>query len=221
MIVSGFAAGGAGFPDHGIAAERDDKARGEAAEDAVTDDQIRQRAADNGVVRRGGEGKQHAFLRIGKVNAVGLGGGHDETRGGRAKQAMRLFKAARAGHEYDFADTLRCGVRADDAADGFVSRHQRITHAREGRHFAGPHQALGSGADAGPEDIDDDILRLRSSQGERAQAGSAVAFEQNRPGAQVEPAQRRGTGRPGRLGGLRTLRLDDARFHNCHFSLTV
>ena len=32
----------------------------------------------------------------------------------------------------------------------FVARHQRIAHAREGRHATAPEQALGAGADAAP-----------------------------------------------------------------------
>ena len=91
--------------------------------------------------------------------------GDDEPGGGAAEQAAHLAEAAGAGHEHALADAAArsAAPACDDAADRLVAGHQRVAHAGEGRHPAGPEQPLGAGADAAPLDVDDDVARRRAA----------------------------------------------------------
>jgi hypothetical protein len=64
---------------------------------------------------------------------------------------------------------VRALRRRHDAADRFVARHERIAHAREGRHGAGVEQALGTGADTAPLDLHDQVLSGRRIEQEMLQ----------------------------------------------------
>ena len=50
--------------------------------------------------------------------------------------------------------------------DRFVAGNQRIPQPGKRRHAAGPQQPLGSGADAGPLDVDDHVRFAGVSQGQ-------------------------------------------------------
>ena len=88
----------------------------------------------------------------------------------REAEAAHLAEAAGAGDEHALADLQGTGAIAlYDAADGLVAWHQRVAHAGEGRHPAGPQQALRPGADAAPLDLDDHVVRGGRGESQAAQ----------------------------------------------------
>ena len=96
---------------------------------------------------------------------------HHEPRCRAAEETAHFTEAACTRHEHGLTDASRVGLRADlaDTADGFIARDERISHARERRHLAGPEKPLGAGADAAPVDVDDDLFGRRVAQGQAPQ----------------------------------------------------
>jgi hypothetical protein len=137
----------------------DRKARKEAPEHAVADDQVWRGAAGNCVLGSGGERQQDAafgqplrhFDRAGARN-------HHATRRA-AEQAARVLVAGRSGDEDALAEPmLRRLAHLNDATNGFVPGHQRVAHSGKGRHAACPEQLFGARADPAPLDLDDDVV---------------------------------------------------------------
>ena len=153
--------------DRGGVAERDGDARDQAAQDAVSDDEA------------GGARHRHRMVRgrsEGEQRHLGIGGGDGVQALGRCDHRLRsateerpdVAVAARAGDEDSIADLAgRVGADLDHGADGLVARHQRVAHAREGRHLARPEKALGAGADRGVGDLDAGVALAKIRQPDR------------------------------------------------------
>jgi hypothetical protein len=142
-------------------------ARQQPPQHPVPDDQVGRlhrhagTAAGHRVVGRGGQRQQHGTVAQVFTDRIGLVARHHQRGRGGTEQAPHIPVAARTGHEHALADMVARGrTRLAHAADRFIARHQRIAHAREGRHVAVPQQAFGAGGDAAPFDVDDDVAGL-------------------------------------------------------------
>ena len=121
-------AGRVTFPNGGGAAGEHGEASEQAAEHAVTDDQLWQRETGQRVLRGGGQGEQDAVFAERVAECHGAGAGDDDAGGGGAEQAVDRAEATGTGDEHPLAVALA----ADDAADRFVAGHQRVAHAGKG-----------------------------------------------------------------------------------------
>ena len=146
-------------------------ARDQPAQHAVADDQVGC-LHRHGMMRGGGECQQDAALaEMVRDRHHARAAGHQTGRRA-AEQAAHRTEAAGTRNEHRFASAATgCGTGLDDASDGFIAGHQRISHAGEVGHAAGPEQALGPGADAAPGDIDDHVLVAGGGQVERLEGG--------------------------------------------------
>ena len=140
----------------------DDETRQQAPQYAMADDQfrngrVRQR---HGVMRCRRQRQQHCVRAKRRVHRCYARAGHNKPRGSATKQAANIAKATCARHKNRFTQ-LPAGFRArlDHSAHGFVTRHQRVTHAGKGWHAPGPEKTFCSGADAAPINVHDNILR--------------------------------------------------------------
>jgi hypothetical protein len=146
------------LPHYGGRARGHGEAGEEAAEDPVTDDELRERAPVQGMLRGGGEGQQDALLIEGGGQPRDALGGDDEVGRGSAEEGPNVLEGVGAGDEDALAGTI--GRRAEDLehlADRLVPGDQRVAEARERRHLARPEQPLGAGADPAPLDADQEV----------------------------------------------------------------
>ena len=123
------------------------------------------------VARRRSEREQHRGFAERGIDRGDARRRHHEPRCRAAEETAHFTEAACTRHEHGLTDASRVSLRADlaDAADGFIARDERISHARERRHLAGPEKPLGAGADAAPVDVDDDLFGRRVAQGQAPQ----------------------------------------------------
>ena len=139
----------------------DNDARQQASQDAMADDQFRNGGVrqHDGVMRRRRQRQQHRVRAKRRVHRCYARAGHNKPRGSATKQSANIAKATCTRHKNRFTQ-LPAGFRArlDHAAHGFVTRHQRVTHAGKGWHAPGPEQAFCSGANAAPVNVHDNIL---------------------------------------------------------------
>jgi hypothetical protein len=137
------------FPDGGRGrAHRNGDARHQAAQYAVSDNQVRHGCirTRQRVARGCGQRQQRAFRPDGAVHAGDAGGIADQMARRRAKQPKDRTrfagrKAIGTWHEHTFAGPV-AAFRAcfDDFAASLVARNKRVAHAGEWRHLSGPEQ---------------------------------------------------------------------------------
>ena len=128
------------------------------------------------VIRGRGEREQHAVLAEAAPRSASTRVPGTTTREAAPPNRPRTSPKQRAPGTKTRSPTRNCAVavrRCDDAADRFVTGHQRIAHAGERRHAARPEQPLGAGADAAPVDVDDDVVVARRRQ---VADGSSASF---------------------------------------------
>ncbi len=99
------------------------------------------------------------------------------TRAAAPPNSPRTSPKQRAPGTKTRSPTRAAGARPDlaHAAHRLVARHQRIAHAGERRHAAGPEQSLGARADAAPLDVDHDVPVTRTAPGRAGRARAAQA----------------------------------------------
>jgi hypothetical protein len=131
----------------------------------------------------GGERQQNAAFAEAFIEADGLGTGDDDPRRRATEQSLDLTIAAGARHEDAIADTgTRTASRLADAADGFISGHERVSEPRERRHAPGPQEPLGARADSTPLDVNHDVLLTGIRQRKSAEHEALRLFEHDSEG---------------------------------------
>jgi hypothetical protein len=114
----------------------------------------------HGVMCCSGQRQQHGIRTKRRVNRCYARTGHHKPRGSAAKQSANIAKAPCARHENSFTQApASFRARLHHTAHGFVTRHQRITHARKGWHPPGPEKTFCASTDTAPINVHDNILR--------------------------------------------------------------
>ena len=115
----------------------------------------------HGVQGRGGQGQETGLCGVSAGrDGQDPGTGDHDPPGGGAEQAPGIHETRGTGDEHPLSPaTSGVGTGLDDATRGFVSRNQRIAHARKRGHAAGPEESLGTRTYAGPVDLDDHVRR--------------------------------------------------------------
>jgi hypothetical protein len=132
------------------------------------------------MLRRGGQRQEHALLAEAIRHRQQTLARDDDARRGTAEQAVDLTVATRTRDEDPLADRAAAlGARLDHASDRLVARHQRVAHAREGRHATGPEQTLRARADAAEVDVHHAVGRRRRRQRELAHRKAARLLQHN------------------------------------------
>jgi len=153
--------------------------RGQAAEDAVADDELGQRgAAADGVQRRRAEGEERRALTEHGIDRDEAVCGRDDPLRRSTEEAADLAVAVGARNEDRRTDREPRGVTGVcHGADRFVAGHERVAESREGGHPSLPEETFGARADGGPGDVHDDIPRTRRCEGQLAQRELARLVE--------------------------------------------
>jgi hypothetical protein len=148
---------------------------------AVADHQLRHAADMDGVMGGRGQRQQDAIAAELLVDRDGAGSGENHMTGAAAEQSARTLVAIGAGDEDPLADP-GAGIAAgiDHAADRLVPWHERIAHAGEVRHPAGPQQLLGTRGDPAPVDLDPDVAAAHRIEGQWPQREPFWRFQYDR-----------------------------------------
>jgi hypothetical protein len=139
----------------------------QTAKNAMSDNEFRGSSMLSGycMIGGGGQRQQHRIFALALGDIGNANGGRNQTARGTAKQAAHIRIAIGARDKHTLADArFDAGARINHAANGFISRHQRIPHARKRRHAPIPEQALGASADSAELHVDHQIIRSRWNQ---------------------------------------------------------